>query len=130
MQGGNAQWQQAEELRQRMFPNNPNLSQMVTNVTPQDEREQHYLPLDTKEARQAIFRIANENNRQVIIINSTYDNTLENEDPLNHLFMTLNADGDIVPYEDFEVALQNTGNNPIILLYTPGHWQAVLQETK
>ena len=44
--------------------------------------------------------------------------------------MTLNADGNAVPYEDFTTALQNTDNNPIVLLYTPGHWQAIFQKEK
>ncbi|MFQ6723530.1 MAG: hypothetical protein ACLRFH_03965 [Opitutales bacterium] len=128
VQRGDNQWQQAEQLRRTMFPDVQNLSQMVTNETPQNEREQHYLPLDNEEVRQAIFRIAAEHGRQVIVINSVYNADFANDDPVNHLFMVLNSDADngIVPYENFAAALRKAGNNPIVLLYTPGHWQAVL----
>ena len=110
-----ANWLAAAELRQEMFPSGP-LSAMVTADMDADTRQQHYLPLDTFEARDAIFRYAQSFDRQVIIINTVNDEMFPS-------FMTLSDGGEIIPQQSFKDALASAGTNPIILHYTPGHWQ-------
>lgn len=120
---GDDNWHAAERLRQHMFPNDPDLSQMVTRTTSDVDRQRRYLPLDNQNARQAIFAIAG---RQVIVINSTYNSNNPSGDPLNNEFMILNEDGSITLCESFQAALGASEENPIVLLYTPGHWQAAM----
>ena len=117
----------AEQLRQRMFPADSPLSQMVTDL--EDEGQQNrWLPLDDRGTRQAIFKIAQDNGRQVIIINATHNPRSDIEDPVNPMFMKVDAEGNVIGYETFQNVLRDAGENPMILLYTPGHWQGVLKK--
>lgn len=125
---GDGNWQDAESLRRKMFPDS-SLHEMVTGDLPTNTRQERYLPLDFQEARLAIYKEAQSNSKSgVIIINSTYDsNPTRVIDPINHMFMTINADGNVASYANFADALDSAGENPIVLLYTPNHWKAVIQ---
>ena len=117
----------AKQLRQRMFPADSPLSQMVTDLGDEGQRNR-WLALDDRGTRQAIFKIAQDNDRQVIIINAVHDPRSDIEDPVNPMFMMLDAEGNVTGYKTFQNVLRDAGENPMILLYTPRHWQGVLKK--
>ena len=127
VQPGDDAWNDAVTLRKQMFPNGP-LSEMVTGDLNENERQQRYLPLDEQNVRRAIFNVAQEQNRQVIIVNTAYNSNDNRKDPLNYMFMSIDLNGDTTGYETFEEVLMEVEENPMILLYTPRHWQAVLPD--
>lgn len=116
----------AKQLRQRMFPAGSPLSLMVTNLGDREQRSR-WLSLDDREARRSIVKVAKENGRSVVVINATYNPSLEVEDPVNHMFMRLDVEGNVTGYESFQDVLGDDRNNPMVLLYTSNHWQAVLK---
>ena len=120
-------WQEAKNLRD-IFSQDPNLSQMVTNLL-DPQQKNRFLPLEPE----VLSRIAQRLNLPIIIINSTYVEDAAFEDPTNHGFIIVNPkESTITPTDTFKDALETTGENPIVLLYTPNHWKAVIphQSTK
>ncbi len=99
---------------------------MVTNLL-DPQQGNRFLPL----AYEKLSRVAQTQNRPVIVINSTYVENIDFEDPtvedVNHMFIILNTDGGIITSPTtFQDALKSAGKNPIVLLYTPNHWKAVI----
>lgn len=125
---GDENWKTTEELRNEIFPMDSNLSQMVTDLSDPQQRNR-FLPLDIE----ALPRVAQVKRRPIIIINSTYvkDAAFEDTTPenVNYMFIRVNPDGSIekTSFTKFKDALKtNAAESPIVLLYTPEHWKAVI----
>ena len=118
---GDENWKNAEELRRKIFPAGSNLFQMVTDLTDSQQRNR-FLPLDFE----VLSTIARAQERPIIVINSTYVEHTVFEDPTNHRFITVSPEGSRTFPINFGNALRFGGENPIVLLYRPNHWEAVI----
>ena len=122
---GDENWNAAESLRREIFSTDPNLSQMVTDRLNQGNR---FLPLGLE----ALSLVARAQGRPIIVINSTYVEHAAFEDPtaenVNYMFITVKPEGSIETSSSikFKDVLKSAGENPIVLLYTPNHWKAVI----
>ena len=114
-------WMATERLRREIFPTGSNLSQMVTNW-PDPLQNNRFLPLDLG----VLSAITRAQGRPIIVINSTYVEHAAFEDPTNHMFITVSPDGGRIFPINFGNALRSAGERPIVLLYTPNHWEAVI----
>ena len=114
-------WKAAKKLKSEIFPPGSNLSQMVTDLTDSQQRNR-FLPLDLG----VLSGVAQALKRPIIVINSTYVEHTAFEDPTNHRFITVSPDGSRTFPINFGNALRSVGENPIVLLHTPNHWEAVI----
>ena len=118
---GDENWNSAENLRRKIFSTNPNLSQMVIDRS-DPLQNNRFLPLDLG----VLSAITRAQGRPIIVINSTCVDNPAFEDPTNHMFITVSPDGGRIFPTNFGDALRSAGERPIVLLYTPNHWKAVI----
>lgn len=119
---GDENWKDAESLRSEIFSMDSNLSQMVIDrLDPQQGNR--FLPLDPG----VLSMVAQALKRPIIVINSTYVEYAAFENPTNHRFIIVNPMGNTVTFSTaLKDAFETAGERPIVLLYTPNHWKAVI----
>ena len=113
-------WQNAANLRQALFGNTNALGQMVTDVAAHNQVNR-WLALDNQQALQAVnTHVRNQGRSSLVILDTTV--TVES----GVAFTVIGANGEQIRYNTLTDALNEAGNNPLMLVYTPNHWKAVV----
>ena len=114
-------WQNAANLRQELFGNANALSRMVDGHNQLDR----WLALDNNEALQAVNTYVRNQGRSSLII---LDTTVMAESGV--AFTVIGVNGEQIRYNTITDALNAGGDNPLMLVYTPNHWKAVVPSNK
>ncbi|MDR0755542.1 MAG: hypothetical protein LBE99_01335 [Puniceicoccales bacterium] len=111
------QWDAAAQLRQAIADGNPNLAHLAQMVTtPLGTEGQQMGFNDLPAVAQYLYQ---NHNRPLVVIDTT---TADHD----FMFTYYNQNGRPGLAADFSAALNGLDGPPIVLLYTPGHWNAVV----
>jgi hypothetical protein len=113
VQQGDPQWGEATQLRQTIadLTGNQHIRDMVTTPLGTEDRQMGF---------DALPAVAQHLNRPLVVINTT-------PDAQHPMFAYYNQNGNHGIANGFQAAL-DAAHNPVILLYRPGHWEAVVPE--
>lgn len=114
---GTPQWNDAATLRQRIVEINPALFALGEMVVGLQDRGGRWMRFDALPA--VAHHLAITYRRPLIAINTNPTETYP-------MFAIYRTDGNIQSAGDFPAALAAAGENPVILLGTPGHWNIAM----